>query len=58
MAIMESTVTYPQYKTSGDLRWKGVIKSVYKSGNKLQPIFEALTNSFESIELRKRGRFF
>jgi hypothetical protein len=54
MAIMESTVTYPQYKTSGDLRWKGVIKSVYKSGNKLQPIFEALTNSFESIELRKR----
>lgn len=51
---MRETVRYPQYQTSGDLRWKGVVKSVYKSGNKLQPIFEAITNSLEAIELRKR----
>lgn len=51
---MEITVKYPKYQTSGDLRWKGVVKSVYKSGNKLQPIFEAITNSLEAIELRKR----
>lgn len=54
MTHMETTTIYPQYKTSDDLKWKGVVKSVYKSGNKLQPIFEALTNALESIELRKR----
>lgn len=52
---MEPIVSYPKYITSDDLRWKGVVKSVYKSGNKLQPIFEAITNALESIELRKRG---
>lgn len=41
-------------KTDG-LLWEGVLKSVAKSPNKLQPIFEALTNSIESLALLKRN---
>ena len=51
---MKVTSKNQKYYTSSDLKWKGVVKSVYKSGNKLQPIFEAITNALESIELRKR----
>lgn len=40
-------------KTEG-LLWEGVLKSVAKSPNKLQPIFEAVTNSLESLTLLKR----
>jgi len=40
-------------KTEG-LLWEGVLKSVAKSPNKLQPIFEAVTNSVESLMLLKR----
>ncbi|MCL2312878.1 MAG: ATP-binding protein [Firmicutes bacterium] len=40
-------------KTEG-LLWEGVLKSVAKSPNKLQPIFEAVTNSLESLILLKR----
>lgn len=40
-------------KTEG-LLWEGVLKSVAKSPNKLQPIFEAITNSLESLVLLKR----
>ncbi len=35
-------------KTEG-LLWEGVLKSVKKSQNRLQPLFEAITNSIESI---------
>lgn len=52
---MEQSAKYPKYMTSKDLKWKGVVKSVYKSGNKLQPIFEAITNALESIEIRKQS---
>lgn len=37
-------------KTEG-LLWEGVLKSVKKSQNRLQPLFEAITNSIESISL-------
>lgn len=37
-------------KTEG-LLWEGVLKSVKKSQNRLQPLFEAITNSIESITL-------
>lgn len=40
-------------KTEG-LLWEGVLKSVAKSPNRLQPIFEAITNSLESLALLKR----
>jgi len=40
-------------KTEG-LLWEGVLKNVAKSPNKLQPIFEAVTNSLESLILLKR----
>lgn len=40
-------------KTEG-LLWEGVLKSVAKSPNKLQPIFEAITNSLEALALLKR----
>lgn len=40
-------------KTEG-LLWEGVLKSVTKSQNKLQPIFEAITNALESITILKR----
>ncbi len=40
-------------KTEG-LLWEGVLKSVTKSPNKLQPIFEAVTNSLEALTLLKR----
>ncbi|MDR0605958.1 MAG: hypothetical protein LBG80_16835 [Bacteroidales bacterium] len=40
-------------KTEG-LLWEGVLKSVAKSPNKLQPIFEAVTNSLEALALLKR----
>ncbi len=37
-----------------DLKWSGILKSVGKSANKLQPLFEAFTNSLEAIKLRQR----
>lgn len=37
-----------------DLRWSGILKSVRKSANKLQPLFETFTNSLEAIKLRQR----
>ena len=40
--------------TSQGLSWKGVLKSIPKSTNSMQPIFEAITNSLESIDIRKR----
>ena len=44
---------YVKYK---DLRWSGVLKSIKKSPNVLQPLFEAFTNSLEAIKLRQRER--
>lgn len=37
-----------------DLRWSGVLKGIKKSANLLQPVFEAFTNSLESIRLRQQ----
>lgn len=37
-----------------DLRWSGVLKGIKKSPNLLQPIFEAFTNSIESVRLRQQ----
>ena len=38
-----------------DLRWSGVLKAIPKSPNILQPLFEAFTNSLESIRLRQQN---
>ena len=35
-----------------DLRWSGILKSIAKSPDILQPLFEGFTNSIESIRLR------
>lgn len=43
-----------KYVKYSDLRWSGVLKSIKKSPNLLQPIFEAFTNSLESIRLRQQ----
>lgn len=37
-----------------DLKWSGVLKAIRKSTNILQPLFEAFTNSLESIRLRQQ----
>lgn len=36
------------------LRWSGILKSIKKSSNVHQPLFEAFTNSLEAIKLRRR----
>ena len=41
---------FVEYK---DLRWSGILKSIKKSSNVLQPMFEAFTNSMEAIRLRQ-----
>lgn len=45
---------YPRYICAKDLNWRGVLKGVVKASDPLQPLYEAFTNSIESIELRKR----
>lgn len=42
---------FVEYK---DLRWSGILKSIKKSSNVLQPLFEAFTNSMEAIKLRQK----
>ena len=42
---------FVEYK---DLRWSGILKSIKKSSNVLQPLFEAFTNSIEAIKLRQK----
>ena len=42
---------FVEYK---DLRWSGILKSIKKSNNVLQPLFEAFTNSIEAIKLRQK----
>lgn len=44
---------FVEYK---DLRWSGILKSIKKSSNVLQPLFEAFTNSMEAIRLRQNKR--
>lgn len=43
---------FVEYK---DLRWSGILKSIKKSSNVLQPLFEAFTNSMEAIRLRQKN---
>lgn len=45
----------PKYLPSSGLNWRGVLKGVSKALDPLQPLYEAFTNSLESIELRKRS---
>lgn len=45
----------PKYLPSSGLNWRGVLKGVAKALDPLQPLYEAFTNSLESIELRKRS---
>lgn len=46
--------SYPKYLPSQGLNWRGVLKGVPKANDPLQPLYEAFTNSLESIELKKR----
>lgn len=41
------------FETYTGLKWSGILKGITKSINPLQPIFEAFTNSIESIKLRQ-----
>ena len=43
---------FVEYK---DLKWSGILKSIKKSSNVLQPLFEAFTNSMEAIRLRQNN---
>ena len=43
------------YIPSEGLRWSGVLKSIAKAVNLLQPLFEAFTNSLEAIDMRKKS---
>lgn len=45
-----------EYITKDGLYWKGVLRGIKKATNPLQPIFEAITNSLESIDLRRKKR--
>lgn len=49
--MFENTENFVKYN---DLRWSGILKSIKKSPNPLQPLFEVITNSLESIKLRQR----
>ena len=42
-----------KYLKYQDLRWAGILKSIAKSQDILQPLYEGFTNSIESIRLRK-----
>lgn len=42
-----------KFETYTGLKWSGILKGIAKSSNQLQPIFEAFTNSLESIKLRQ-----
>ena len=44
---------FVEYK---DLRWSGILKSIKKSSNVLQPLFAAFTNSMEALRLRQNKR--
>ena len=45
-----------KFEKYNDLKWSGILKSIKKSANILQPLFEGFTNSLESIKMRiKRG---
>lgn len=35
------------------LKWSGILKGISKSQNPFQPLFEAFTNSLESIRMRQ-----
>ena len=43
-----------KYLPSEGLNWRGVLKGMKKATNSLQPIYEAVTNSLEAIDLRKK----
>lgn len=49
--MFEDVTKFVEYK---DLRWSGILKSIKKSANILQPLFEGFTNSLEAIRLRQR----
>ena len=42
------------YIQSPGLNWRGLLKGFSKASNIMQPIFEAFTNSLESIDMRKK----
>lgn len=44
----------PRYVTNKELYWKGILKGIAKSNDPLQPMFEALTNSLEAIDMRRK----
>lgn len=46
----------PSYVTNKDLYWKGILKGIAKSSDPLQPMYEALTNSLEAIDMRRKKK--
>lgn len=48
----------PSYVTNKDLYWKGILKGIAKSSDPLQPMYEALTNSLEAIDMRRKKEIY
>lgn len=42
------------YISNEELYWKGILRSIPKSTDSLQPLYEAVTNSLEAIDLRRK----
>ena len=55
MNMFDDTSKFIKYN---DLKWSGILKSIPKSPNILQPLFEAFTNSLESIKYLIDSRLF
>lgn len=53
MVLSTNTFERNKFVPYSGLKWSGILKGIQKSQNPLQPLFEAFTNSLESIRLRK-----
>lgn len=42
------------YISNEELYWKGILRSIPKSTDPLQPLYEAVTNSLEAIDIRRK----
>lgn len=52
---MENNDIYPRFLPTEGLKWRGVLKGIPKAQNVFQPLFEAITNSIEAIDLRRNN---
>lgn len=53
MTLSTPTFEQSRFVSYTGIKWSGVLKGIAKSQEPLQPVFEAFTNSIESIKLRQ-----